>query len=114
MTKKKIVLIAAGLLMLSIPAFTKATIPLSNPGGVFNTAITFQAVVGNVANFVISFIAILGIIFIVYGGIMYVTSAGDEAKAEDAKMTITYAAIGLFIAAMAYAIEQLVLVQFTS
>lgn len=112
MNKKTIASIAIGLLL--SPFLSYAAIPMTNPGNVFNTSVTFLNVVGNVASFIISFIAIMGIIFIVYGGLMYVTSAGDESKAEEAKSTITYAAIGLLLAAMAYAIEQLVLVTFTT
>lgn len=70
---------------------------------------SFMDVVVNVANFIIAFITILGIIFIVWGAIQYVTAAGDEGAMEKAKTTITYALIGLFIAAMAFAIEGLVL-----
>ncbi|MBU4579744.1 hypothetical protein KKB43_01880 [Patescibacteria group bacterium] len=90
-------------------ALKGAGIPTSNPGGIF-ADVDFLKVVTNVANLIISFIAILGIIFLVYGGLQYVTSAGDESKSEDAKRTITYAMIGLFLAASAYAIEKLILV----
>lgn len=108
---KKIVILSVVSLFLA-PFWSSAAIPLTNPGGVFNTAVSFSGVAGNVANFIIGFIAILGIIFLVYGGIQYVTSAGDEGKAEDAKSTITYALIGLFLAACAYALEKLVLQDF--
>jgi hypothetical protein len=112
MNKRTIALMAIVLFL--VPFFSNAAIPIPNPGGYFNTASTFTKVVENVANFVLGFITVLGIIFIVYGGILYVTSAGDEGRAEEGKTTVTYAAIGLFLAAMAYAIEQLVLVTFTS
>lgn len=112
MNKKITALTALGSLL--SPLISSASIPLTNPGNVFNTAASFQSTVGKVAEFIISFITILGIIFLVYGGILYVTSGGDEGKAEDGKNTITYALIGLFIAAMAYVLEKLVLVDFTS
>jgi len=112
MNKKTIGSIVAGSLF--IPFLSYAAIPLVNPGGVYSTSVTFMNVVTNVANFIISFIAILGIIFLVYGGLVYVTSAGDEGRAEEGKSTITYAIWGLFIAGMAYAIEQLVLVTLVS
>lgn len=91
------------------PGGDGAGIPVANPGRMF-ADIDFLQVVTNIAELIIGFIAILGIIFLVYGGILYVTSAGDESRAEDGKRTITYAMIGLFLAASAYAIEKLILV----
>lgn len=110
---KKIILSAVIISLFLAPFFSYAAIPLANPNNVF-ADVSFMTVVTNVANFIIQFIAILGIIFLVYGGLQYVTSAGDEAKSEDGKRTITYAIIGLFLAACAYAIEKLVLVTFVS
>lgn len=57
------------------------------------------------------FIAVAGIvsaIFVVYGGISYVTSSGDPSKLEKAKKTITYALIGLAIVALAEVITAFV------
>ena len=105
---KKIIGIAAAVLLL-MPLLSNAAINLINPGNTF-ADIDFLDVLTNIANLIISFIAILGIIFLVYGGILYVTSGGDETRAEDGKRTITYAIIGLFLAASAYAIEKLILV----
>ncbi|MDP3057633.1 MAG: hypothetical protein Q8N37_03910 [bacterium] len=112
MNKKTIalVLITAG--MIFVPFLSNAAIPLTNPNNIFNTTVNFMDVVTRIANFIIAFIAILGIIFLVYGGLMYVTSAGDESRAEDGKKTITYALIGLLLAGMAYAIESLILITF--
>ena len=49
-------------------------------------------------------IALLCIVFIVIGGIMYITSSGDEKMIERAKKTITGAMIGLAIAIAAPAL----------
>lgn len=57
------------------------------------------------------FIAIAGIvsaIFVVYGGISYITSAGDPGKLQKAKSMITYALIGLAIVALAETITAFV------
>lgn len=105
---KKITALITGALLLA-PLFSYAAIPVANPGGIFSD-VDFLQVVTNVANLIISFIAILGIIFLVYGGILYVTSGGNETQAEDGKRTVTYAMLGLFLAASAYAIEKLILV----
>jgi len=39
--------------------------------------------------------------FIVYGGILYITSSGDPQKTQRAKQTILYSIIGLAIVALA-------------
>ncbi|MBQ3352766.1 hypothetical protein IJG89_00210 [Candidatus Saccharibacteria bacterium] len=52
-------------------------------------------------HWVIAIAGIVAAIFVVYGGISYITSAGDPGKAEQAKKTILYAVIGLVIVALA-------------
>lgn len=44
---------------------------------------------------------IVSAIFVVYGGISYITSAGDASKLQKAKQTILYALIGLAIVGLA-------------
>ena len=40
----------------------------------------------------------------IYGGIRYVLSGGDNNKVKDAKNTILYAIVGLIVAILGYAI----------
>lgn len=94
--------------LILLPFISFAAIPVPNPGGMFANA-DFTQILVNIVNYILAFIALLGIIFIIWGGIQYITSTGDTGKTEDAKNTIMYAAIGLLIAAMAYAIEGLAL-----
>lgn len=89
------------------PAAQLAILEATNVNNNF-TASDFMTVAVNIANFLIAFITLLGIIFIVWGAIQYVTSGGNEEAVGRAKNTIVYALIGLFIAAMSYALEDLV------
>ena len=41
------------------------------------------------------------VVFIVYGGVGYITSSGDPNKLQKAKQSILYACIGLIIVALA-------------
>ncbi len=50
-----------------------------------------------IVNGLLGLIGIVAAIYIVYAGIKYITSEGDEKKAEEAKHTILYAVIGLII-----------------
>lgn len=71
-------------------------ITLGNTTGatVFTSAITW----------VIGMAGVAALIFIVYGGISYITANGDPNKLKKAKDTIIYAAIGLIIVGLAEAI----------
>ena len=61
-------------------------------------------VVINILNAIIGAAGIVAVIFIVYGGIQYMTSSGEATKAKKARDTILYACIGLIICVLAFAI----------
>lgn len=69
----------------------------------------FPKAVQNIVSAIIVVIGIVAVIFIVVGGIQYITSSGDAAKTKKAKDTILYACIGLVIAALAFAIVNFVI-----
>lgn len=52
--------------------------------------------------------AILAFIYLVLGGIQWITSGGDKAGMEGARNKITHAIVGLIVVAAAYAIMILV------
>ena len=49
-------------------------------------------------------VGILSIFMIIYGGIRYVLSGGDNAKVKDAMHTIMYSIVGLVVAILGYAV----------
>jgi hypothetical protein len=53
---------------------------------------------------VLSLIASVGVISVIYGGIRLATSGGDESRYEEAKKIIMYASLGIILAGMAEAI----------
>ncbi|MBQ3453099.1 hypothetical protein IJG28_02830 [Candidatus Saccharibacteria bacterium] len=63
--------------------------------------ITPGTMITNAIQWVIGVAGVVAAIFIVIGGISYMTSAGDPGKLQKAKQTITYALIGLAIVALA-------------
>lgn len=65
---------------------------------------TFSTVLINILDAVIGAASLVAVVFIVIGGINYMTSAGDTQKTEKGKKTIIYALIGLVICALAFAI----------
>ena len=66
-------------------------------------------VVQAILNTIISVVSIVAVIFIVIGGVKYMTSAGDPSKASSARKTILYAAIGLVVCVLAFAIVNFVI-----
>lgn len=58
----------------------------------------------NIVNMLLYVLGAVGVIVIIIGGFMYVTSAGDANRAKTAKDTIMYAVIGIIVALMAFAI----------
>lgn len=99
-------------MLLSIVAFlpiaapANAILSATDLNANFNTTATFMNTVINISNFILAFITILGIIVIVA---TMIPTGADEAAAERNKSMLTYALVGLFIAACAYILEQLVL-----
>jgi len=62
------------------------------------------SIVNNVINIMLFIIGILCVIMIIYGGIRYTISRGEEKEITGAKNTIMYAVIGLIVAIIAYAL----------
>ncbi len=60
--------------------------------------------VQGIINGVIGILATVAVVYIVIGGVQYMTSGGDSSKVKTAKNTILYALIGLVICVLAFAI----------
>lgn len=67
-------------------------------------------VIITIINSIVGALGLVAVIVIVIGGVNYMTSAGDAGKLEKAKKTILYAAIGLVICALSFAIVNFVIV----
>ena len=68
-----------------------------------------MATINTIINVALGVLGILAVVFIIYGGVMYTTSAGDQAKVKKAKDTIMNGVIGLVVAFLAFAIVNFVL-----
>ncbi|MBU4141892.1 pilin [Patescibacteria group bacterium] len=94
--------------LLTVPYIAKAQWDTgSPPTGLTN--VELDVVLENIVVGILGFIGILGILYLVYGGIRYVTSAGNDSDMEEAKKIIMYAILGLFLTASAYAIVKTVI-----
>lgn len=57
-----------------------------------------------ILNSIIAVSGLVAVIYIIVGGVNYMTSSGDAEKVKKAKNTILYALIGLLICVLAFAI----------
>lgn len=63
-----------------------------------------KATVFNIIQWVLSILGLMAVTFIIYGGFVWLTAAGNEEKIEKAKKIIGSAVVGLIIVLMAWAI----------
>ncbi len=63
-----------------------------------SSALTLSQIATNVLNFLLSIVGILALIMLVVGGIMYLTAAGDEDRADTAKKIVKWSIIGIAVA----------------
>jgi hypothetical protein len=77
------------------------------PGGA-KTNKSVPDIVHLIINWALYIAAILAVIFIIYGGFLYITSAGDTAQSGKGRTALTNALIGLAIVILSYLIVQIV------
>jgi len=71
------------------------------PEGLPNVGL--EKVILNITNWTLGIVAFLAVLFLVWGGVNYVTAAGNEEQIETAKIIIRYALLGLVVAGISYA-----------
>lgn len=85
-------------------ASNAAGVPVNaNPGASLTTTI------GKIINLLSVVVGIAAVIMILVGGLRYTTSGGKEDAVKNAKNTILYALIGLFVVALGQVIVRFVL-----
>lgn len=68
----------------------------------------FAGVIGKYLGIVLSFVGILFLMLMIYGGYMWMTAAGNDQQVDKAKTIITNAVIGIAVVVSAYGITQFV------
>ncbi len=57
-----------------------------------------------ILNFFLFFLGLVATGFIIYGGFLYITAAGDDGKVENAKKILMYAVIGILVILLSFAL----------
>lgn len=104
---KKLLLTVAGLAsypFLAVPALAQGVDPCTQSGENDISAALCKitgdnagVIIRNIVVFIIVIAVIIAIIYLLYGGIKWVTSGGDKEKVESARNHITAAIVGLII-----------------
>jgi hypothetical protein len=68
--------------------------------------------IGNAVNTGLLLLGGLAVVFLVYGGLQYILSAGNPARMKQARETILYAVVGVVVAGSAYGIISYITGQF--
>jgi hypothetical protein len=99
---------AVGLLVAPVSVLALEMPPEASVG-YEGTETDFVKIIQNITKWVVGFIILLAIFMFAYGGLTYMTAGGDESKVDTAKKALTSALFGLIIAALAYAIVNLLI-----
>ena len=78
-----------------------------------NTLVIADIII-KISGWILSFTGLIAILFIVYSGIQYITSAGNPDQIGNAKKTLTYAVIGLIVVILSYSIVKLTVNTFSA
>jgi len=99
----------SNLFLLSIVLAAEQDISLK-PTGAFEDLlnITIPEIVPVIIRAIFILAALVALIFLIIGGIRWITAGGDKAQTEAARNTITSALVGLLIVLAAYAIIRLI------
>jgi len=91
-------------MVLSTTGVASAASKWSAPSKPNSVPTSFDKAILNMTNWILGFVGSIAVLAIIWGGILYLTSAGDESQAETGKKTIKNGLLGLIICGLAYAI----------
>jgi hypothetical protein len=78
------------------------------PGGQLTQPGSVEEWIAAIINIALYLAGILAVIFIIYGGFLYITSGGNEAQAKKGRATLTYAIIGLVLVILSFVIIRVI------
>lgn len=93
-------------------AATSLIDPTDNPSAISGATggeTSFKALTQTILNFALSFLGFVATIMVIYGGVLYVTSAGNDTNVEKAKKILLYAVVGIVLILLSFALVNTVL-----
>ena len=83
-----------------MPVVAKAQVTLTNPLGTTDV----RLIVANIIQGALSVSGVVALLMFLYGGILWMTSTGQEARITKGKKTLVWATLGIVVIASAYMI----------
>jgi len=68
-----------------------------------------KSLILTIIDYALGFLGLIAVIMVIYGGVLYVTSAGDSGKTDTAKKIILYTVIGIIIIMLSFVLVNAVL-----
>lgn len=68
-----------------------------------------RGLVLTIVNFALTFLGLLAVIMVIYGGFLYVSSGGNEESVNKAKKILLYAVIGIVVIIVSFALVNTIL-----
>ncbi len=68
-----------------------------------------RGIVLTIVNFFLTFLGLLAVIMVIYGGFLYVSSAGNEENVNKAKKILLYAVVGIVVIIVSFALVNTIL-----
>ena len=102
MKKRVLIIISVVLIVLVffpvVLAFDASSTGLKTTGteAKFKTEVSLPVLIGGVIKVLLSFLGVVLLLYIVYGGFLYMTAGGEEGKVKTAKGVISNAIIGRY------------------
>ena len=105
MKKVKKVLSKGAMIISALPAIVLAAdVPTAVSPVSGSEGLTAADIVTNLVNYILGFAAAIAVLFLVYGGVKYMSSQGNEDNIAGAKHTILYSVIGLLVIVLSFVI----------
>lgn len=71
---------------------------------VVGTSGSLRDLVLKIVNFFLGFLGLLAVIMVIYGGFLYISSAGNDEKVGQAKKILLYAVLGIVVIVVSFAL----------
>jgi len=91
------------------PGTKVTTVEIPNPLGI---GVTVNSLIANVIKAILGLVGVAALIMFIYGGIMWMTSAGNAERIRQGRETLVWASIGLIVIFSSYALVNLLLSAF--
>jgi hypothetical protein len=83
----------------------------THQGDIADNPTSARGFILNILNFFLSFLGLVGVAVVIYGGYLYVTAQGEDGQIEKSKKILIYAVIGILVVLSAFALVNTVITQ---